>query len=63
MLGERTLSADREFLQQLEEIVKQLPTCRTSRTIVFVSAGFNRATGRELYANLPGYGVREGIFI
>src|SRR5260370_38621959 len=34
----------------------------TSRTIIFISDGFNRFSGRELYSLLMGYGLGDGSF-
>jgi VWFA-related protein len=60
--AERTLVLDRAFLRQLEAIVKATADMPTARTILFISDGFNRYPGRELYAILQGYGVRDGMF-
>jgi len=60
--AERTLALNREFLRELEGIVRATADMPTSRTILFISDGFNRFPGRELYAILQGHGVREGVF-
>jgi len=60
--ADRALSLNREFLRELEGIVRATADMPTSRTILFISDGFNRFAGRELYAILQGHGVREGIF-
>jgi VWFA-related protein len=62
IFSERMLWLNREYLRKLEEIVRATADMPTSRTIVFISDGFNRFAGRELYAILQGHGVKEGIF-
>jgi VWFA-related protein len=62
--SERTMLLDREFLRQLKEIVRataDMPI--SSRTIVFLSDGFNRFAGRELDGILQGYGARDSSFL
>ncbi len=60
--GERTASLDQDFLRGLIELVKATASMPTSRTIVFISDGFNRAPGRELYAIMEGYGPKDRSF-
>jgi VWFA-related protein len=60
--SETMLSLNREFLRKLEAVVRATADMPTSRTIIFISDGFNRFAGRELYAILQGHGVKEGIF-
>jgi VWFA-related protein len=60
--AERTFTMDRAFLHQLEAIVKATADMPTARTILFISDGFNRYPGRELYAILQGHEVRDGMF-
>jgi VWFA-related protein len=60
--AERTFTVDRAFLHQLEAIVKATADMPTAGTILFISDGFNRYSGRELYAVLQGHDVRDGMF-
>jgi len=60
--GERTFQTNQAFLRQLREIVRATATMPTSRTIIFISDGFNRFAGRELYAILQGYGPQDRSF-
>lgn len=53
---------NREYLRQMEEIVRATADMPPWRTIIFISDGFNRFAGRELYAILQAHGVKEGIF-
>src|SRR5262249_4149484 len=57
--SQRTFFLNEQFLKQLTSIVTALASMPTSRTVVFVSDGFNRFPGRELYAILTGYGPKE----
>jgi VWFA-related protein len=54
--GERMLLLNQAFLRQLNQIVKAAASLPTSRTILFLSDGFNRFPGRELYGIVAGYG-------
>jgi len=60
--SERAYLLDQTFLHQLKEIVRAIATMPTSRTIMFISDGFNRFPGRELYAILLGYGPQDHGF-
>jgi VWFA-related protein len=60
--AERTFTLNQAFLRQLNEVVRATATMPTSRTIIFISDGFNRFSGRELYAILLGYGPRDRDF-
>jgi len=60
--GERAYMLNQVFLERLREIVRATATIPASRTIVFVSDGFNRFPGRELYAILQGYGPQNHTF-
>jgi VWFA-related protein len=60
--AERTFLLNRQFLQEMGKIVGAIATMPTSRTIIFISDGFNRFPGRELYAILMGYGPKDRSF-
>jgi len=60
--SERAFLLNEQFLQELRKIVEAIATMPTSRTIVFISDGFNRLPGRELYAILLGYGPKDRSF-
>lgn len=60
--GERAYILNKDFLQNLEQIVHGMARIPTYRTIVFLSDGFNRFPGRELYAILKGYGPKDHSF-
>jgi VWFA-related protein len=60
--GERTFLLNQQFLRELDKIVGVTATMPTSRTIVFISEGFNSFSGRELYAILMGYGPKDRSF-
>jgi VWFA-related protein len=60
--GERTAYLDQNFLRGLNELVKATAGMPTSRTIVFISDGFNRFPGRELYAIMDGFGPKDRSF-
>ena len=47
------------FLSQLNILVKALITMPTTRTVIFVSDGFNRFPGRELYAIMQGFAPKD----
>ncbi len=59
---ERTYAMNLNFLRQLGELVSAMATMPTTRTIVFISDGFNRFPGRELYGILRGFGPRDTSF-
>ncbi len=48
--GERTLILNQTFLRDLKQLVAATAGMPTTRTIVFISDGFNRQPGNELYA-------------
>jgi VWFA-related protein len=50
--GTRTLILNQIFLRGLEKLVAAMTSMPTTRTIVFISDGFNRQPGNELYAIL-----------
>ena len=54
--GERMFLLNQTFLRQLNAIVTAVANLSTSRTILFISDGFNRFPGRELYGTVAGYG-------
>ncbi len=60
--SERSYVANQQFLKELRKIVEAIASMPTSRTIVFLSDGFNRFPGRELYAILLGYGPKDRSF-
>jgi VWFA-related protein len=60
--AERTFPLNQAFLGQLNEVVKATATMPTSRTVILISDGFNRFSGRELYAILLGFGPRDRSF-
>ena len=60
--GERTSVLDQNFLHTLRELVAATSTMPTTRTIVFVSDGFNRFPGRELYSVMDGFGPKDRTF-
>jgi VWFA-related protein len=59
---ERAFSLNQQFLRQLEQIVRAAASMPTSNTVIFISDGFNRFPGRELYGILQGLGVRDSNF-
>lgn len=60
--GERTFLLNHEFLRQLSQVIGAFATMPTSRTVIFISDGFNRFPGRELYNMLLGYAPRDRSF-
>ncbi len=60
--GERTADLNQIFLDNLEQIVHAIARMPTYRTVVFLSDGFNRFPGRELYGILNGYGPKDHSF-
>jgi VWFA-related protein len=60
--AERTFPLNQGFLGQLNEVVRATATMPTSRTVILISDGFNRFSGRELYAILLGFGPRDRSF-
>ena len=57
--SERTALLNQEFLQQLRQLVGAMSTMPTKRTVLFISDGFNRFPGQELYGILKVYGVSD----
>jgi VWFA-related protein len=60
--SERTLYLNVRFLRQLAEMTRTVARIPTSRTIIFLSDGFNRFPGRELNAVLSGFGPLDRSF-
>lgn len=60
--GERAAILDQDFLQNVEQIVHAVARMPTYRTIVFLSDGFNRFPGHELYGIMNGYGPKDHTF-
>lgn len=60
--GERTRLLNEQFLGELAQIVDAIASMPTSRTVIFISDGFNRFPGRELYAIMMGYGPKDRSF-
>lgn len=50
--GTRTMILNQNFLRGLGKLVEAMTTMPTTRTIVFISDGFNRQPGNELYNTL-----------
>jgi VWFA-related protein len=57
--SERASILNENFLQQLKQLVSAMSTMPTRRTVVFLSDGFNRFPGQELYSILKAYGVND----
>ena len=60
--GGRTAVLNKNFLKGLTALVKATTSMPTTRTVVFISDGFNRFPGRELYAVMDGYGPKDRSF-
>ena len=60
--GERTWGLQQNFLHGLVDLVKATSSMPTSRTVVFLSDGFNRLPGRELYAIMDGFEPKDRSF-
>ena len=60
--GERTFLLNEDFLQQLKRLVDAAASMPTARTIIFISDGFNRFPGQELYGILQGFGPNTSSF-
>ncbi len=60
--SERAFLLNRNFLEQLAQLVSATSSMLTKRTILFISDGFNRFPGQELYSILRGYGVNDPTF-
>lgn len=61
--AQRTFRLNQNFLQQLNQIVAAIAGMPTSRTVIFISDGFNRFAGRELYSLMMGYGPADRTFV
>ena len=59
---ERAFVLNRNFLQQLTKLVSAMATMPTRRTVVFLSDGFNRFPGQDLYSVLRAFGVTDANF-
>ncbi|MGO9966821.1 MAG: VWA domain-containing protein [Bryobacteraceae bacterium] len=59
---ERTYILNHNFLLQLNDLVRATASMPTSRTIIFISDGFNRSPGRELYGIVRGFAPRDHTF-
>jgi len=55
----RTLMMNERFLAGLNRLVAAIASMPTTRTIVFISDGFERAPGNELYAMVQAFGARD----
>ena len=60
--GGRTAVLNQNFLAGLQQLVLSTASMPTARTIIFLSDGFNRYPGRELYAIMQGYAPRDRTF-
>jgi len=60
--GERNAVLDQNFLLALRNLVGAIATMPTTRTVVFISDGFNRFPGRELYSVMDGFGPKDRSF-
>lgn len=60
--GERAQILDENFLAQIKQLVSAVASMPTSRTVIFISDGFDRSPGRQLYAILRGYGPLQPSF-
>jgi VWFA-related protein len=59
---ERMYGLNQSFLMKLKELVTATATIPTARTVVFISDGFNRFPGRELYSILEGFAPKDRVF-
>ncbi|MGA2116554.1 MAG: VWA domain-containing protein [Bryobacteraceae bacterium] len=59
---ERTYILNHNFLLRLNDLVRATASMPTSRTIIFISDGFNRFAGRELYGIVHGFAPRDHSF-
>lgn len=60
--GERIRMLDQNFYQALRQLVTATATMPTTRTILFISDGFNRFPGRELYSVMAGFAPKDHRF-
>src|SRR5262249_17224875 len=56
---ERTFILNQQFLKIISSVLNALASMPTSRTVIFLSNGFNRFPGREVSGILTGYGPKE----
>jgi VWFA-related protein len=59
---ERMYGLNQSFLLKLKELVTATAGIPTARTVVFISDGFNRFPGRELYSILEGFAPKDRVF-
>lgn len=57
--SERAAILNQNFLQQLKQLVGAMTSMPTKRTVLFISDGFNRFPGQELYSILKAYSVND----
>ena len=57
--SERAFLLDQSFLRQLRQLVEAIAGMPTTHTVIFVSDGFNRFPGRELYQIMQGFEPRD----
>lgn len=60
--GERTYALNQDFLRRLNEVVKATAAMPTTRTVIFISDGFNRFPGQELYSVLQSFSPKDHSF-
>lgn len=60
--GERTRILDQNFYHALRQVVAGIGRMPTARTVVFISDGFNRFPGRELYSVMSGFAPKDHRF-
>lgn len=60
--SERARILDENFYQALQNLVAAIGGMPTTRTILFISDGFNRFPGRELYAVMSGFAPKDHQF-
>ncbi|MGH9697407.1 MAG: VWA domain-containing protein, partial [Bryobacteraceae bacterium] len=60
--GERTRILDESFYRGLQQVVTATASMPTTRTILFISDGFNRFPGLELYAVMSGFAPKDRQF-
>lgn len=60
--AERASTQNQNFLSQLNRLISAIASMPTSRTVVFLSDGFNRFPGQELEGILKGFEVRDRSF-
>jgi VWFA-related protein len=60
--SERARILDENFYQALQTLVTAIESMPTTRTILFISDGFNRFPGRDLYAVMSGFAPKDHQF-